>query len=105
MHKRIFKRLKNYKAVEEYFQSEIKDVQTLEIVKDVLYEDNDENQALIEEKDKVKFIKFYRSGSCELCYEEYIDETKTKLEEWKENPPDFRDQTLQLEIIIEVKEK
>ncbi|GAB6189206.1 hypothetical protein JCM30566_09450 [Marinitoga arctica] len=105
MHKRFFKRLKNYKDVELYFKNEIKDDVVLETVKNVLYEEEDESYNLIEGKDKIRYIKFYRSGSCELCYEEYIDETKTKLNEWKINPPDFRDNSLKLEIIFEVREK
>ncbi|WP_129408462.1 hypothetical protein [Marinitoga lauensis] len=105
MHKRLFKRLKNYNEVRNYFETEIKDKSVLEFVNEVLFEDEDSSSGIIEEKDKVRFIKFYRSGSCELCYEEYIDETKKKLENWKETPPDFRDDSLFLEIIFEVREK
>ncbi|KLO23129.1 MULTISPECIES: hypothetical protein [unclassified Marinitoga] len=105
MHKRIFKRLENYKAVEEYFKDEIKDEKALDVMKKVLFDEEDEAYSLIENEDSIRFLKFYRSGSCELCYEEYIDKSKEKFEMWKKNPPNFRDQTLQLEIIIEVKEK
>jgi hypothetical protein len=105
MHKRIFKRLKNYDEVKKYFENEIRDEKALEIVKEILFEEEDRAFKLIEEEDKIRFIKFYRSGSCELCYEEYVDETKEKLESWKQKEPDFRDNSLYLEIIFEVREK
>lgn len=105
MHNRIFKRLKNYNEVKKYFENTIKDKCAQDIMKKVLFEEENHAFKLVEEVDKVKFLKFYRSGSCELCYEEYVDSTKKKLEKWQEEEPDFRDNSLNLEIIFEVREK
>ncbi|KAF2956778.1 hypothetical protein [Marinitoga sp. 38H-ov] len=105
MHKRLFKKFKNYEEVNKFFQEEIKDEKSLEIISKVILEDEDSSFGLVEEDSRIRFIKFYRSGSCELCYEEYVDETKTKLESWKQKAPDFRDNSLRLEIIFEVREK
>ncbi|MBM7558679.1 hypothetical protein [Marinitoga litoralis] len=105
MHKRLFKKFKNYDEVNRFFKEEIKDNKAIDVVNKVILEDEDSSYGLFEEKDRIRFIKFYRSGSCELCYEEYIDDTKEKLESWKQKAPDFRDKSLSLEIIFEVREK